>query len=449
MKSRIGLNRKFPPSRGSSVGIGGENRRVSVGVLVDLRWGDGSGGQVKCWERFAEAARSVSDELDLTVHFQGDREGIFTLSRNVRYVTLPPVFSTARFHFMDQVADHADLSPLHPNLLTYLRRFDVIHTTDAFFAYARTAGWVARRWGVPLVNSIHTDTPSYTRIYSGQVIRRIFHDGPMARLLLRKLRMDDRCADLMKWRLKRFLGRCRWVFVSNADDLEWARRLVPRRRVSFLRRGVDVRIFNPVHRDRDRLASDYGIDHDRFVILFVGRVDEGKNVMVLGRAAEILIARGLPVHVLALGEGAQRDALKELLGPRATCPGVVSHPALAECYAGADAFVFPSTVEVMPNAVLEAKSSGLPVLLPARGAAARLVKEPGGDGILVDDQEPETWARALENLMSDEAGAKRIGRNARRMMEEEWPTWSDVLREDLLPFWRRAAGWVPSGGWWA
>ena len=78
------------------------------------------------------------------------------------------------------------------------------------------------------------------------------------------------------------------------------------------------------------------------------------------------------------------------------------------------------------------------------------LKNPAATGILVDDQEPETWARALENLMSDEAGAKRIGRNARRMMEEEWPTWSDVLREgpaSLLAACGRAG--FPPGGWWA
>ena len=52
---------------------------LSVGVLVDLPWRTQAGGHVKCWERFAQAATTLGDDLeiplDLTIHFLGDEPG--------------------------------------------------------------------------------------------------------------------------------------------------------------------------------------------------------------------------------------------------------------------------------------------------------------------------------------------------------------------------------------
>jgi len=41
---------------------------LSIGVLVDLGWNPEAGGHVKSWERLAEAAADLPEQLDLTVH---------------------------------------------------------------------------------------------------------------------------------------------------------------------------------------------------------------------------------------------------------------------------------------------------------------------------------------------------------------------------------------------
>ncbi len=48
--------------------------RLRVGVLVDLYWSPTAGGHVKTWERLAATAIEAGEEIDLTVHFLGDRE---------------------------------------------------------------------------------------------------------------------------------------------------------------------------------------------------------------------------------------------------------------------------------------------------------------------------------------------------------------------------------------
>ncbi len=410
--------------------------------MIDLLWHPGAGGQVKTWEHFARAAESFKDKLRLTLHFHGDQKKILMTSSNVRYITLPPVLNTAHFRSMDHLVDHTDLSPFHFRLLPYLKHYDVIHTTDAFFAYSKTALYASRRYGIPLVNSIHTDMPEGARIYSPHIIRRLVRNGPVNKLLMNRLHLDELFASSMKRKLHRFQKRCAWVMVSESDGLPKVNNTPPEKhekRVSYLRRGIDTMVFNPSHSDRNKLEKAFGITKDRFVLIFAGRVDRGKNVMTLARAARILLNRGEPVHIIIAGKGGQKADIKKLLGPAVTFPGFVSHSTLSWLYASSDTLVFPSEVEIFPNVVIEAKSSGLPVLVPSKGGASRLIKRDGEDGILMDDNSPRAWAEAIQGLLRDHALCKHMGQAARRVIETDWPSWKDVMAEDLIPVWQKVS----------
>ena len=138
---------------------------------------------------------------------------------------------------------------------------------------------------------------------------------------------------------------------------------MPRENIRVFRRGVDRARFNPSHRDRGRLQQTFGIPANRVVLLFVGRVDASKSAPLMARTTKLLIDQGLDVHALVVGEGGDRDRIRKLLGDRAATPGNLPQAELAWIYASADVFVFPSTTEVSPNVVLEAKASGLPVVV--------------------------------------------------------------------------------------
>jgi len=416
-----------------------KNKIPSVGVLIDLLWHPNAGGQVKTWEHFAEAAEAFQDKIHLTLHFQGNQKKFLIISRNVRYITLPPAISTARFWFMDHLVDHTDLAPFHILLPHYLKQYDVIHTTDAFFAYAKTALYTSRRYGIPLVNSVHTDIPGGTRIYSAHIIRRLFRNGQVNRLLLDRLHLNHLLAASSKRKLHRFQKRCDWVMISQSYDQRKVTNTLPGKKVSFLRRGIDKRFFHPLHRDRGKLEKAFGIKKDQFVLIFAGRVDRGKNVMTLANAARILLNLGKPIHVMIAGEGRQRQDIKNLLGPAVTFTGVVSQNTLSWLYASADTLVFPSVIEICPNVVIEAKSSGLPVLVPSKGGASALIKRDGEDGMLMDDNSPRAWANAIQVLLRDSALRKQMGQAARRIIENEWPSWKQVMAEDLIPVWQRVA----------
>ncbi|CAK0749210.1 putative GT4: distantly related to 1L-myo-inositol-1-P a-N-acetylglucoaminyltransferase [uncultured Gammaproteobacteria bacterium] len=433
------IRRRMVDTNFRSIREVGAPARLRVAVLVDLARGPGAGGHVRCWEKIALATAEAGDGIDLTVHFSGERTEVMELGPWVRFKTHRRVFGTERLPFLSHVPDHTDLAPFHPGLARDLAVADVIHTTDAFFAFARTAGWVARRLGKPLVNSIHTDTPRYAGLFTGQTVTRLFGQSWLARVLLGPaVRIDRRVEQGMLARLSAMQRRCAFALVSHDDDHRRALAVLPPGRVGWLRRGIDREAFSPSLRDRNWLMHEFGIPAGRTVILCVGRVNVGKNVMTLAQAVRGLVDRGAPVVLLCAGEGDQCKAVLNLLGDAARCPGVIDAERLARVYASADLFAMPSKIEVFANVVLEALASGLPALVAERGGMGRLIR-PGETGLVVAGEGPQPWFEALAPLVGD--GGRRAAMAAAALLaaERDLPSWVDVVRHDLAPVWRTVA----------
>lgn len=412
--------------------------RLKVAVLVDLEWRPDAGGHVKCWERLAEATAAAAPDVDLTVHFQGDRDQVVEQAANVRYAFHRPVFSTSALPFLAHVPDHTDLAPLNPRLGRALAGCDILHTTDGFFAFARTAARVARRRGIPLVNSVHTDTPGYTRVFMARTFEALFGKGCLTRLLSGTLRLPERGERAMLERLARHQAQASHVLVSRPDELERARTVLPDDRIGLLRRGVDRRVFHAGRRDRNWLQRAYGVPADARLVVFAGRMNRGKNIMALAHAVRALLDEGLPVHLLCAGEGEDRPAVKRLLGPAATCPGAVPQSVLAGFYAGADLFALPSAIEVNSNVVREALACGAPVAVAAASGGGALVRT-GRTGAVVEGEGPAAWTAVLRPLLADPGRLAGMRRAVEAEAPRRLPSWETVLREDVLPVWRAAA----------
>ncbi|MGB0684212.1 MAG: glycosyltransferase [Magnetovibrionaceae bacterium] len=408
---------------------------LSVAVLVDLERRANAGGHVKCWERLSEAAEGRAD-LDLTVYFLGDERTEIRISDAVRYRILPPLFSSNRMPGSDDAPDHSDLAPFRPRLYRTLREFDVIHTTDAFFAMAGTARKAAKAFGSALVTSLHTDTPGYTRIYSEKLLRRGLGDGLIGSLIIDRLRVPERLGHMMESKLEAMFAEASFILAppEGLGDVP-----IPPGKNRPLRRGIDRSRFHPAKGDRGWLAETHGIDRDRFVLAFAGRLSAGKDVLTLAHAARLLVDQGRNVQALFCGEGADRKVIEDLLGERATLPGVVNQTTLGRMLASSDLFVFPSRIEVAPNVVNEAKACGLPPLVTTDGGG-RMITTPGKDGLIIDDPTPEAWATAIAGLMDDNPRRLALAEAALEDSLARRPSWEDVLAEDLMPVWCQAAG---------
>ena len=110
--------------------------------------------------------------------------------------------------------------------------------------------------------------------------------------------------------------------------------------------------------------------------------------------------------------------------------------------ASCDLFVFPSNLEVWPNAVLEAKASGAAILV-APGGGDVYVEQDGRDGLIIKDPSPRVWAHEIEKLLKNPDKIVAFRKAARKDVETKRLTWANVLQQDLIPVWRGAAKTSP------
>lgn len=172
-------------------------------------------------------------------------------------------------------------------------------------------------------------------------------------------------------------------------------------------RGVDLGQFTEAPRD-----AWAGLP--RPVFLYAGRVAVEKNLAAF-------LALDLPGSKVVVGDGPQRDALARRF-PAAHFAGWQQGEALARCYAGADAFVFPSRTDTFGLVILEAMACGTPVA--AYPVTGPLDVIPGsGAGVLDTDLR----RAALAALDCDRAACRR---HAERY---SWEACAASFRRQLVP----------------
>jgi len=163
-----------------------------------------------------------------------------------------------------------------------------------------------------------------------------------------------------------------------------------------------------------------GLPAHEFVVAWAGRLDPVKRLEIVVGTAEIL-AR-VPSRFLLVGDGSERAHVEQLL--RLSNAGRTVHllgwrEDLGTVLAAADAFLFPSRTEGMPNALLEALRAGTPTV----GSDIPVLRELGGEArgadggpvilrarlITVAGADPKDYAAALARLRSDPALARALG----------------------------------------
>ncbi len=165
--------------------------------------------------------------------------------------------------------------------------------------------------------------------------------------------------------------------------------------------GLDVHRFRPdPMENRAACRARYGLDPNKKVFLFVGRVDAEKRIDVLLRAMKRLQRDDIQLGVA--GDGA---ALRDLrgqarrlgLGDRVKFTGFIPNEDLPSLLNSIDVFTMPSDAELLSIASLEAMACGRPVLLANAIALPELVTQ-GKNGYLFKPNDPADAARCMELL---------------------------------------------------
>ncbi|MGH9603532.1 MAG: glycosyltransferase, partial [Terriglobales bacterium] len=166
--------------------------------------------------------------------------------------------------------------------------------------------------------------------------------------------------------------------------------------------GVEDR-FRIAPRQQKRITSCSAADP--FRLLYVSTVDVYKHPWHVAEAVASLRARYS--LTLDLVGSAYPPALKRLQATRTRLDpedawlhyrGDVPYKQLHEVYAKADAFVFASSCENLPNILFEAMAAGLPIASSGRGPMPEIL---GDAGLFFDPEDPNQIAAALDLLLRD------------------------------------------------
>ena len=233
----------------------------------------------------------------------------------------------------------------------------------------------------------------------------------------------------------------RW-FYSQMDEIrvptrEYAAILEDRdihaKNVKLLRRGIDANEFVPLTDRKQHLKPRLGIE-DGFTLIYTGRVSQDKSLDLLCEVYRRLVKIKEDVNLIVAGNGPYLSEMQEELKdyPRAYFTGALSRDRLPELYNGADVFLFPSVTDTFGMVILESLACGLPVLVSNHGGPKELVRN--GGGAVVPDQKPETWLKAILEMIELESKCpesyEQLRAEARASIKEnsDW----NVILDDLL-----------------
>ncbi|CAM3838918.1 glycosyltransferase family 4 protein [Alicyclobacillus pomorum] len=261
---------------------------------------------------------------------------------------------------------------------------DLIHVVNP--AFLGLGGiYYAKRFHLPLVASYHTNVPTYARHYGMSWLEpalwwyfRTLHNFADVNLCTSK-------AMLQELEVHRF------------------------RNLGLWERGVDVERYANAKRSeemRHRLCG--GDSTNKKILLYVGRLAPEKGIERLRPCLD-----QFPDVCLAIvGDGPHRAQLERVFqGTQTVFTGYLHGAELAEAYASADGFVFPSTTETLGLVLFEAMASHLPVMA-ADSLPTREVLEDGDAGVIFNPEQTEDMCRAIQLLLYDASVRERVRRRA-------------------------------------
>lgn len=259
---------------------------------------------------------------------------------------------------------------------------DIIHVATPF-NMGLCGVHYAKKFGIPLVGSYHTDFDKYLEHYHLQLFN-----------------------DLLWKYLKWFHRPMERIFVPSMDTKE---RLTSHdfRNIAIWPRGIDGDIF---HRDYDKetIRKKYGVT-EKYLLLYVGRIASEKDVMLLPEIAERLPETlKKQVHWLIVGDGPMKESLAKTAPVNMTFTGFLEGYELANVYAAGDVFVFPSASETFGNVVLESLACGTPVI-GANAGGVRTIIQHGQTGLLCEEKQSNQFAEAIEHLLTNEELCTAMG----------------------------------------
>ncbi|GAB4367236.1 MAG: glycosyltransferase family 4 protein [Spirochaetales bacterium] len=284
------------------------------------------------------------------------------------------------------------------------------HVTHYMGAYALFLAWLFRK---PTIHTYHTLFVKYThyvKIRSSLAVR------------------------FVKWISRAFCNRTDRILAPSEEMKRELLTYGVNKPIEILPTGIDP---PPLPAPSALEALRKRFPADMKLLVFVGRFAREKNIPLLFDVLQILKTKGVPGHLLLVGDGPDRKRIEEEIHKRGlsqevTITGYIPREEVFALLACADLFLFPSETETQGLVLLEAMSVGTPVVAADAMGSGELLQD-GRGGIAVEAT-PKAFAEATYRLLTD----RSLYREKQRSAKEKAREWSsEVMTIRLLSFYEK------------
>ena len=220
-----------------------------------------------------------------------------------------------------------------------------------------------------------------------------------------------------------------FISVGSTITREFLSVGVPSKAVHEIHYGLDVTYFIPPCRSEKMvLRKQLGLsDTKKKYFMYTGRLARGKGLEYLLNVWRELVCDYENIHLLLIGSGqgysvSCEDYLRSfvkrtLLEAKVTFTGNVVE--VRKYLQAGDFFLLPSESEGLPLSLLEAMACGLPCIATNVGGILDIIQH-NVSGILVPYGDPESLGNGMRRLLEHKEVADKLGRNARKTIEERF-----------------------------
>ena len=240
----------------------------------------------------------------------------------------------------------------------------------------------------------------------------------------------------------------RWLYKSSAGIVVNTRAFIdhiadsgyPREKIELIYNGIDPHQFRPQPASQ-KLRTKYALE-GRTAVAYIGTLGLAQGLECVIETAEILQSRP-DIAFLIIGDGAERGKLEAMIQERGITNvrllGLQPRELMPDWIASADILLvclrdLPVFETVIPSKIFEFLAQERPVIVAARGEIRRMTEEAGAAWV-IDPQDPQAMADAVEAIAQQPEEAKRRAAAGRRWVKDEFVR--DTLALRMLDFMKK------------
>lgn len=282
-------------------------------------------------------------------------------------------------------------------------KLDIVHIHSPF-TIGKIGVEYAKKNNVPAIATMHSQ-------YKKDFLRAVKFESLanlLTRVIIRQYNKCDEC----------------WAVNSEIAKIyyeEYKYKKLPK----VMGNATDMKLVENMEQAKKLINEKYNISPDEKVFLFVGRINNLKNVFLIANSLKILKEKYNPkFKMLFVGSGQDEDELKSIIDKNnmnqdiIICGKISDRELLANIYARADLFLFPSLYDASSIVQIEAASQKTPTLF-VEGAATTATITENVNGFISQNNE-ENFAEKINEIINNKALYDSVCENVYKDIYINW-----------------------------